>query len=272
MTFGKVMGGGLPGGGVRRPRRRDVAARAGGAGLPGRHPVREPDRHHRRAGHPAAGDRRRLRPPDRGRRHLSAAARRRAHRGRRAPRHPVGRARCSRCSSPTARSRDFADASRTDVAAYAAFFHAMLEPRGLPAAVGVRGVVPVRRPRRPRRADRARRPARPPPRAAARSTSETLDEPRLGPPTRSSTCCATARCTTPSGVLYGRRDGFHLSDLGRQMAEKVADLARGPRHRRTCGPRRSSGPRRRPRRSPTGSRLEIGIDERVIESTNGSRA
>ncbi len=26
----------------------------------------------------------------------------------------------------------------------------------------------------------------------------------------------------PGGVLYGRRDGFHLSDLGRQMAEKVA--------------------------------------------------
>ncbi len=26
----------------------------------------------------------------------------------------------------------------------------------------------------------------------------------------------------PDGVLYGRRDGFHLSDLGRAMAEKVA--------------------------------------------------
>ncbi|MDO9455485.1 histidine phosphatase family protein [Nocardioides sp.] len=26
----------------------------------------------------------------------------------------------------------------------------------------------------------------------------------------------------PEGVLYGRRDGFHLSELGRQMAEKVA--------------------------------------------------
>jgi broad specificity phosphatase PhoE len=27
----------------------------------------------------------------------------------------------------------------------------------------------------------------------------------------------------PEGVLYGRRDGYHLSDLGRQMAQRVAD-------------------------------------------------
>ena len=26
----------------------------------------------------------------------------------------------------------------------------------------------------------------------------------------------------PEGVLYGRRDGYHLSDLGREMAERVA--------------------------------------------------
>ena len=28
----------------------------------------------------------------------------------------------------------------------------------------------------------------------------------------------------PHGVLYGRRPGYHLSDLGRKMAEKVADV------------------------------------------------
>jgi len=28
----------------------------------------------------------------------------------------------------------------------------------------------------------------------------------------------------PEGVLYGRRDGYHLSDLGRQMAERVAEV------------------------------------------------
>jgi broad specificity phosphatase PhoE len=27
----------------------------------------------------------------------------------------------------------------------------------------------------------------------------------------------------PTGVLYGRRSGYHLSDLGRQMAQRVAD-------------------------------------------------
>ena len=53
----------LPGRGVRRSRRRDVDARARGSRLPGRHPLGEPDRHHRRAHHPAPGHRRRLRPP-----------------------------------------------------------------------------------------------------------------------------------------------------------------------------------------------------------------
>jgi broad specificity phosphatase PhoE len=28
----------------------------------------------------------------------------------------------------------------------------------------------------------------------------------------------------PEGVLYGRRDGYHLSDLGLQMAERVAEV------------------------------------------------
>ena len=28
----------------------------------------------------------------------------------------------------------------------------------------------------------------------------------------------------PNGVLYGRMDGYHLSDLGRQMAERVAEV------------------------------------------------
>ncbi|POX37554.1 hypothetical protein C3486_27580, partial [Streptomyces sp. Ru73] len=27
----------------------------------------------------------------------------------------------------------------------------------------------------------------------------------------------------PDGVLYGRRPGYHLSDLGRQMADRVAE-------------------------------------------------
>ena len=27
----------------------------------------------------------------------------------------------------------------------------------------------------------------------------------------------------PDGILYGRLDGYHLSDLGRRMADRVAD-------------------------------------------------
>ena len=57
--------------------------------------------------------------------------------------------------SPTTRAR-----AQQDVFRFAAFFHAMLDARGLPAAVGLRVLVPVRRPRRRRRLAGRRRPAR----------------------------------------------------------------------------------------------------------------
>ncbi|MEJ8643037.1 histidine phosphatase family protein [Streptomyces sp. MS1.HAVA.3] len=31
----------------------------------------------------------------------------------------------------------------------------------------------------------------------------------------------------PDGVLYGRREGYHLSELGRQMADRVAEHLKG---------------------------------------------
>ena len=74
----------LPGRGVRRPRRRDEPAVAGGAGLPGRHAVGEPGGDDRRAGHAAARHRRRLRPPRPVRRPPGRRGREGAHRGRRA--------------------------------------------------------------------------------------------------------------------------------------------------------------------------------------------
>ena len=62
----------------------------------------------------------------------------------------------------------------------------------------------------------------------------------------------------PEGVLYGRLPGFHLSDLGRQMAERVAEHLGRPRHRPPWSPRRWSGRRRPPRRSRSGTGLDAG--------------
>lgn len=71
----------------------------------------------------------------------------------------------------------------------------------------------------------------------------------------------------PEGVLYGRRDGFHLSDLGNQMARRVAE-AIGDRdivHLRVS-PLERAQETARPLAEARG--LEIVTDERVIESTN----
>jgi broad specificity phosphatase PhoE len=71
----------------------------------------------------------------------------------------------------------------------------------------------------------------------------------------------------PEGVLYGRRDGYHLSDLGVRMAERVADVI-GERdivHVRSS-PLERAQETARPLASARG--LEITTDERVIESTN----
>jgi broad specificity phosphatase PhoE len=71
----------------------------------------------------------------------------------------------------------------------------------------------------------------------------------------------------PGGVLYGRRDGFHLSDLGRQMAQRVGE---------TLGERdithlvASPLERARETAQPLAERrgLEVRTDARLIESTN----
>jgi len=71
----------------------------------------------------------------------------------------------------------------------------------------------------------------------------------------------------PDGVLYGRRDGFHLSDLGKQMAEKTAAALA---ERDVTVIRSSPLERARETAAPLAEKLglEIGIDERVLESTN----
>jgi broad specificity phosphatase PhoE len=71
----------------------------------------------------------------------------------------------------------------------------------------------------------------------------------------------------PDGVLYGRRDGFHLSDLGQQMAEKVADSIKDREisHLR-ASPLERAQETARPLATVRG--LDIVTDDRVIESTN----
>jgi broad specificity phosphatase PhoE len=70
---------------------------------------------------------------------------------------------------------------------------------------------------------------------------------------------------TPGGVLSGRRDGFHLSELGRQMAEKAAaSLA----HRDIVELVSSPLERARETAAPLALAhgLEPRLDERAIES------
>lgn len=70
----------------------------------------------------------------------------------------------------------------------------------------------------------------------------------------------------PQGVLYGRRDGFHLSELGNRMAQRVAETI-GDRDitHLIASPLERAQETARPLAAARG--LEIVTDERVIEST-----
>ena len=71
----------------------------------------------------------------------------------------------------------------------------------------------------------------------------------------------------PQGILYGRRDGFHLSDLGVRMAQRIAEQV-GTRdivHMRTS-PLERARETGEPLASARG--LEMTVDPRVIESSN----
>ena len=71
----------------------------------------------------------------------------------------------------------------------------------------------------------------------------------------------------PDGILYGRRPGFHLSALGRQMAQRVADSV-GDRDitHVVASPLERAQETAQPLASVRG--VEIVTDDRVIESTN----
>jgi broad specificity phosphatase PhoE len=71
----------------------------------------------------------------------------------------------------------------------------------------------------------------------------------------------------PDGILYGRRPGYHLSDLGRRMAERVAEAIQDRDITHLVA---SPLERAQETAAPLAARrgLEIVTDERVIESTN----
>jgi broad specificity phosphatase PhoE len=71
----------------------------------------------------------------------------------------------------------------------------------------------------------------------------------------------------PTGVLYGRRDGYHLSDLGLKMAQRVADVV-GDRDitHVISSPLERAQETAAPLAAARG--LAVETDARVIESTN----
>ena len=71
----------------------------------------------------------------------------------------------------------------------------------------------------------------------------------------------------PTGILYGRRSGFRLSDLGLEMAQRVADTI-GERDitHLVSSPLERAQQTAQPLAEATG--LAVRTDERVIESSN----
>ena len=115
--------------------------------------------------------------------------------------------------------RDYADAPGPGHRRLQGLLPRDARPGRLPAAERVRGVVPLRRPRRRgpparrRRAARGRRGGRRGDRAEGRLMGERTIVHLL----------RHGEVHNPQGILYGRADGFHLSERGRRMADRVAD-------------------------------------------------
>ncbi|QDB80312.1 histidine phosphatase family protein [Georgenia wutianyii] len=73
----------------------------------------------------------------------------------------------------------------------------------------------------------------------------------------------------PDGVLYGRLEGYRLSDRGRLMAQRVADVLHGNGHDIrlvVASPLQRAQETARPTAGAFG--LDVGTDERLIEAGN----
>ena len=162
--------------------------------------------------------------------------------------------------------RDFESATRTDVTAYAAFFNALLalgvylppsayEAWFLSSAHDDRAVQAV--------LDALPAGAR----AAGIGHRERNEGAMSQTPDTIVHLLRHGEVHNPEGVLYGRRDGFHLSELGKQMAEKVAEAIqdRDITHLRSS-PLERAQETAEPLALARG--LEVTLDKRVIESSN----
>ena len=81
----------------------------------------------------------------------------------------------------------------------------------------------------------------------------------------------------PSGILYGRLDGYHLSERGRAMADRVAEHLGGRGTGAAGGPRRDvvhvvASPLQRAQETAAPVAAEFGLavatDERLLEAEN----
>ena len=158
---------------------------------------------------------------------------------------------------------DFAGASRQRLDRYAAFFHSMLD-QGVhlpPSAFEIwflsaahdDAAAGPHRLRAARRRPRRRRGARPHLRRDRMKTVVHL--------------VRHGEVHNPVGILYGRRPGYHLSDLGQQMATRVAEVIC---ERDITGVYASPLERAQETAQPLADALALDLrtDERVIESSN----
>lgn len=73
----------------------------------------------------------------------------------------------------------------------------------------------------------------------------------------------------PEGVLYGRLPGYHLSELGKQMAQRLAEYFADGSHdivALVCSPLQRAQETMAPIAAATG--LEVRTDDRLIEAAN----
>ena len=144
---------------------------------------------------------------------------------------------------------DFAAAKRTDAARFAAFFHAMLAEGVYLPPSAYRGLVRLGGARRRVRSTGSAS-ALP---EAARAAACAGGEARVRPSVTRVHLLRHGEVHNPTGILYGRLPGYHLSERGDRHGRAGRRDHGRPRHRPDRVVAAGACPARRPRRSATGS-------------------